>query len=172
MLIPCTRFQASFADPRIRLELKTPAPIMWDEHGGTFVLKVGDLEVAELTAPPAESGCRLEISLTPGADLISALEEFAGLHQLPLALPSAPDLEEGVLLAACHLPGQNLFVFAEEPTLTAMRRGETVELAVLGHFKARRVPCQATDLVIHLTKAAMTKLVAFVLSQARTEPRL
>jgi hypothetical protein len=170
MLIPCTRFQASFADPAVKLELKAPTPIMWDEHGGTFVLKVGDLEVAELTAPPAESGCRLEFSLIPGADLINALEEFAGLHQLPLAPPSALDLEERALLAACHLPGRNLFVFAEEPTLTAIKSGESVELAVLGDFKARRVPCQATDLVIHLTKATMTKLVAFVLSQARTEP--
>jgi hypothetical protein len=169
MLIPCTRFQASFADPAVKLELKAPTPIMWDEHGGTFVLKVGDLEVAELTAPPAESACRLEFSLIPGADLVSALEEFAGLHQLPLAPSSAPDLEERALLAACHLPGRNLFVFAEEPTLTAVRRAETVELTVLGDFKARRIPCQATDLVIHLTKSAMTKLVAFVLSQARTE---
>ena len=168
MLIPCTRFQASFADPGIRLELKAPAPMIWDEHGGTFVLKVGDLEVAELTAPPAESGCRLEISLTPGAALISALEEFAGLHQLPLAPPRPRTWRKALLLAACHLPGQNLFVFAEAPTLTAMRRGDTVELAISGVFKARRVPCQATDLVIHLTKAAMTQLVAFVLSQART----
>jgi hypothetical protein len=169
MLIPCTRFQASFADPGISLKLKASAPIIWDEHGGTFVLKVDDLEVTELTAPPAESGCRLEISLTPGADLARALEEFAALHQLPLAPPPALDPEESALLAACHLPGRNLFVFAEEPTLTAIRRGETVELAVLGDFKSRRVPCQATDLVIHLTKATMTKLVAFVLSQARTE---
>jgi hypothetical protein len=168
MLIPCTRFQASFADPMIRLELQAPASMIWDEHGGTFVLKVGDLNVAELTAPPAESGCRLEISLTPGAPLISALEEFAGLHQLPLAPPPTPDLEEPVLLAACHLPGRNLFIFTEEPALTATKRGESVELAVTGRFKSRRVPCQATDLVIHLSKAAMTRLVAFVLSQART----
>jgi hypothetical protein len=167
MLISCTRFQASFAEPGIRLALKVPAPMMWDEHGGTFVLKVGNLEVAELTAPPAESGCCLEISLTPGADLIRALEEFAGLHQLPLAQPSDPDLAEEAVLVACHLPGKNLFVFAEEPTLTAVKRGETVELSVSGVFKVRRVPCQETDLVIHLTKAAMTRLVAFVLNQAR-----
>jgi hypothetical protein len=167
MLIPCTRFQASFADPGIRLELKVPAPIIWDEHGGTFVIRVGDLEVAELTAPPSESGCRLEICLTPGADPVNALEEFAGLHQLPLASPSPQDLEEPALLAACHLPGRNLFIFAEEPILKATRRGETVELAVLGNFKARRVPCQTADLVIHLSKAAMARLVAFVLNQAQ-----
>lgn len=167
MLIPCSRLQASFADPGISLELGAPASMVWDEHGGTFVLKVAGLEVAELTGPPAESGCRLEISLTPGTPLSSALEEFAGLHQLPLAPPSAPDLEDAMLLAACHLPGKNLFIFAEEPTLTAVRRGDTVELAISGIFKARRVPCQETDLVIHLTKAAMARLVAFVLNLAR-----
>ena len=36
-----------------------------------------------------------------------------------------------------------------------------------GLFKARRVPCRETDLVIHLTKAAMARLVASVLSLAR-----
>jgi hypothetical protein len=142
MLIPCTRFQASFADPMLKLELKAPAPMIWDEHGGTFVLKVANLTVADLPAPPAASGCRLEISLTPSAALISALEDFAALHQLPLAASVKPDLEEPALLAACHLPGQSLFIFAEEPTLTAARRGNAVELAVAGHFKARRVPSQ------------------------------
>jgi hypothetical protein len=167
MLIPCSRLQASFADPGIGLELSAPASMVWDEHGGTFVLKVGDLKVTDLMTPTAAPDCRLEISLTPGPALISALEEFAGLHQLPLAQPSTPDLEEAVLLAACHVPGKSLFVFAEEPTLTALKRGETVELVVSGVFKARRVPCQSTDLVIHLTKAAMTRLVAFVLNLAR-----
>jgi hypothetical protein len=169
MLIPCTRFQASFADPLIKLELNTPTTLMWDEHGGTFVLKVENLTAAGLTAPPTASGCRLEIPLISDTTLISALEEFAGLHQLPMAAASStPTLEEPALLAACHLPGQNLFIFAEEPILTATRRGNTVELAVTGVFKARRVPCQATDLVIHLSKAAMAGLVAYVLSQART----
>lgn len=167
MLIPCSRLQASFADPGIRLELGAPASMVWDEHGGTFVLKAADLGVTELTAPTEQSGCCLEISLTPGAELFSALEEFTALHQLLLAPPSAPDLEEAALLAACHLPGKNLFIFAEEPTLTAVRRGDMVELTISGIFKARRVPCQETDLVIHLTKAAMTRLVAFVLNLAR-----
>jgi hypothetical protein len=42
-----------------------------------------------------------------------------------------------------------------------------VELTVAGTFKTRRLPCQATDLVIHLSKAAMARLVALVLSLAR-----
>jgi hypothetical protein len=168
MLIPCTRLQAGFVDPGIKLELKTPSPMLWDEHGGTFVIKVSGLEVSELVAPAGETSCRLEIALSPGTALVSALEEFAGLHQLPPAPPSAPVLEEAALLAACHLPGRNLFVFAEEPTLIATRRGDIVELSVEGPFKVRRVPCQETDLVIHLTKAAMSRLVAYVLNQARS----
>jgi hypothetical protein len=61
----------------------------------------------------------------------------------------------------------NLFVFAEEPHLSVKRRGEAVELALEGAFKARRLPCQDTDLVIHLTRPAMARLVALVLSLAR-----
>ena len=100
-------------------------------------------------------------------ELIRSLEEFAAQQQLPLAPPSGPELVEDVVLAACHLPVQNLFVFAEEPRLVVKRRGEAVELALTGAFKARRVPCQETDLVIHLTRAAMARLVALVLSLAR-----
>lgn len=167
MLLPCTRLQANFADQGIRLELGTPASMVWDEHGGTFVLRVGALEVTEPTGAASASGCQLEIPVTPGATVINALEEFAAQHQLPLGRPSAPDLGEIAVLAACHLPEKNLFIFAEEPALTVSRRGDAVDLSVSGVFKVRRVPCRETDLVIHLTKAAMTRLVAFVLHLAR-----
>jgi hypothetical protein len=166
MVITCSRLQASFADPGIKVELDGPVSMVWDEHGGTFVLRVVDFKVTDLTAPAGESGLCLDIPLT-SKDLMSALEEFAGLHQLPLSPPSAPELSEAVVLAACHLPGKNLFIFSEEPTLRVQKRGTTMELAVAGVFKTRRVPCQEADLVVHLTKAAMAKLVAFVLSQAR-----
>ena len=120
-------------------------------------------------SPPASrkpaSSWRSPLSLREG--LIRSLEEFAAQQQLPLTPPSGPELLEEAVLAACHLPAQNLFVFAEEPRLTVKRRGEAVELAVAGSFKARRVPCQETDLVIHLTRVAMARLVAFVLSLAR-----
>lgn len=168
MLIPCTRLQAHFIEPGIRLDLRAQTPMVWDEHGGTFVLRVSDLKMAEMPPCSGESCCCLEISLSSQEGLIGALEEFAGQHQLPLAPSSAPDLEEATLLAACHLPEKNLFVFAEEPTLTAVRQGDIVTLSVTGSFKARRVPCQETDLVIHLTKTAMTRLVSFVFNEART----
>jgi hypothetical protein len=167
MLIPCSRAQAVVADPKIRLDRHTPGFMVWDEHGGTFVLRVDELAATEVAAGQWETGIILEIPLSPGEGLIRSLEEFAAQQQLPLAPPSGPELLEEAVLAACHLPEQNLFIFCEEPRLAVKRRGEAVELAVAGHFKTRRVPCRETDLVIHLTRAAMARLVALVLSLAR-----
>ncbi|MGO8760965.1 MAG: hypothetical protein ACLP2P_07945 [Desulfobaccales bacterium] len=167
MLIPCSRAQAVVGDPQIRLERRTPGFMVWDEHGGTFVLRVDELAATEAAAGEPTTGIILEIPLSPGEGLIRSIEEFAAQQQLSPAAPSGPELLEEAVLAACHLPGQNLFVFAEEPRLTVKKRGEAVELAVEGLFKARRVPCQETDLVIHLTKAAMARLVVFVLGLAR-----
>ena len=167
MLIPCSRAQAVVADPGIRLARHTPGFMVWDEHGGTFVLRVEELAATEVPAGESETGIILEIPLSLGEGLIRDLEDFAAQQQLPLAPPSGPELLEEAVLAACHLTAQNLFIFAEEPRLTVKRRGEAVELAVAGSFKTRRVPCQETDLVIHLTRAAMARLVAFVLSLAR-----
>jgi len=167
MLIPCSRFQAVVANPGIRLERHTPGFMVWDEHGGTFVLRVDELSATEVAAGESETGISLEIPLSPREGLIRSLEEFAAQQQLPVAPPAGPVLLEEAVLAACHLPGHSLFVFAEAPRLMVKKRGEAVELTVAGSFKARRVPCQETDLVIHLTKAAMARLVALVLSLAR-----
>jgi hypothetical protein len=163
MQIPCSRAQALFADPGIRLARRTPGFMVWDEHGGTFVLRVEELAATEVAGGEPKS----EIPLSAREELIRSLEEFASQQQLPLAPPSGPELAVEVVLAACHLPAQNLFVFAEEPRLVVKRRGEAVELALEGSFKARRLPCQETDLVIHLTRASMARLVAQVLSLAR-----
>jgi len=141
--------------------------MVWDEHGGTFVLRVEELAAVEAAAGEPESAVILEIPLSLPGELIRSLEEFAARQQLPLAPPSSPELAEDVVLAACHLPVQKLFVFAEEPRLRVRRRREAVELALTGNFKTRRVPCQETDLVIHLSRAAMARLVALVLSLAR-----
>jgi hypothetical protein len=167
MQIPCSRAQAVVAEPGIRLERHTPGFMVWDEHGGTFVLRVEELAVTEVHAGELEPGIIIEIPLSAPEGLIRSLEEFAVQQQLLLAPTSEPELLAEAVLAACHLPERNLFVFAEEPRLAVKRRGEAVELAVTGSFKARRVPCKETDLVIHLTKAAMARLVALVLSLAR-----
>jgi hypothetical protein len=141
--------------------------MVWDEHGGIFVLRVDELAATEVAAGESETGIILEIPLSAREELIRSLEEFAAQQQLPLTPPSGPELLEEAVLAACHLPEQNLFVFAEEPRLVVKRRGEYVELAVAASFKTSRVPCRETDLVIHLTRAAMARLVALVLSLAR-----
>ena len=166
MLIPCSRAQAVVADPGIRLARHAPGFMVWDEHGGTFILRVDELAATEAPGE-SESAIILEIPLSLPEGLIRSLEEFAAQQQLPLAPPSGPELLEDVVLAACHLPVQSLFVFAEEPRLVVKRCGEAVELALTGAFKARRVPCRETDLVIHLSRAAMARLVALVLSLAR-----
>jgi hypothetical protein len=166
MQIPCSRAQVVVADPGIRLDRPTPGSMVWDEHGGTFVLRVEELETTEAAGESA-SAMILEIPLSLPEGLIRSLEEFAAQQQLPLAPPSGPELEEDVVLAACHLPGQNLFVFAEEPHLAVKRCGEAVELTLTGAFKSRRLPCRDTDLVVHLTRPAMARLVALVLSLAR-----
>ena len=167
MLIQCSRVQAIMADFGTRLDRHTPGFMVWDEHGGTYVLRVNDLTATEAAAGASETGIILEIPLFLREALIRSLEEFAAQQQLPLAPPAGPEMLEEAVLAACHLPGKNLFVFAEEPRLVVKRRGEAVDLAVEGNFRARRVSCQETDLVIHLTRAAMARLVAFVLSLAR-----
>jgi hypothetical protein len=167
MLIPCSRAQVVVADPGIRLDRPAPGVMVWDEHGGTFILRVDELAVTEVPAGQRETGIILEIPLSRREELIRSLEEFAAQQQLSLPPAPGPEVLEGTVLAACHLPGQNLFVFAEEPRLVVKSCGETVEIAVEGHFKVRRVPCRETDLVIHLTKAAMARLLASVLSLAR-----
>jgi hypothetical protein len=167
MQIPFSRVQAVIEDPKIRLERQAPGFMVWDEHGGTFVLRVDDMAATEAAASQGEAGMVLEIPLSAGEGLIGSLEEFAAQQQLAVAPPGGAELLEEAVLAACHLPGQNLFVFAEGPRLAVTRRGEAVELRVEGLFKTRRVPCQEADLVIHLTKAAMGRLVGLVLSLAR-----
>ena len=167
MLIPCSRIQAIFADQGVRLDRRTPASMVWDEHGGTFVLRVDELAATEVAAGETETGIILEIPLSAREELRRSLEEFAAQQQLPLAPPASPELQEDVVLAACHLPVQNLFVFAEAPRLVVKRRGEAVELTLTGAFKTRRLPCQVTDLIIHLTRVNMARVVALVLSLAR-----
>jgi len=167
MLIPCSRARAVVPDPGIRLDRRTPGFMVWDEHGGTFILRVEELATTEVPAGESETGIILEIPLSFPEGLIRSLEEFAAQQQLPLAPPPGPELLEEAVLAACHLPGRNLFVFAEEPRLAVKKRGESAELTVTGSFKVRRVPCRETDLVLHLTRPAMARLVALVLSLAR-----
>jgi hypothetical protein len=101
--------------------------------------------------------------------LIAAVAEFAGRHRLPLAPgPCAPELDLRPILAACHVPGKNLFVYCEEAQLQVRPgAGKTLTFSVTGAFKARRVPCREPDVVIHLTGADIPRLLSYLLSRAR-----
>ena len=123
MLIPCSRAQVVVAEPGIRLDRQTPGSMVWDEHGGTFILRVDELAATEVPAGQSETGIILEIPLSRREELIRSLEEFAAQQELPLSPPPGPELLEVAVLAACHLPGQNLFVFAEEPHLVGQTAG-------------------------------------------------
>jgi hypothetical protein len=166
----CSRVQAVFADPPLKLENRVPLPLLWDEHGGTYVLRVVELYMTESTEAGEEAGFRAEISLPPEAALLRQVEEFASQHSLPLA-PVAPlpaELTEEPILSACHIPAKTLFIFSEDSRLRLRAAApQTLELAVSGSFKSRRIPSQETDLVIHLTPAAATRLLSFLRSLAR-----
>ena len=106
MQIPCSRIQAIFTAQGVRLARHTPGFMVWDEHGGTFVLRVDELAATEVAGGEPETGIILEIPLSLPEGLIRSLEEFAAQQQLPLAPPSGPELLEEAVLAACHLPAQ------------------------------------------------------------------
>jgi hypothetical protein len=170
MLLLCPRVQAVFVSEGVRLAGPQPAQMLLDEHGGTYVLKVGELEVTEITGTAEESGLLMEIALSPPQTLVKEIEEFAAQHRLPLAAetPAPAPLAEQALLAACHIPQRNLFVFGEEPQLTVRNTaGATVELTVPGPFKSRRLVSREADMVIHLNPAAITRLLGYLLTLAR-----
>ena len=44
------------------------------------------------------------------------------------------------------------------------RGGQTLEFQISGVFEARRLPCQKTDLIIHLERGAMVRLLGGLLA--------
>lgn len=171
MQFDCSRVLADFPAAKLRLQNREPARLIWDEHGGTFVLRVEGLEVLERPELQGEAGIWLEAVLPPPSSLAGLIEGFAARHDLRLdPAPAAAELLETPILAACHLPGQNLFIFCEASQLTARRRGpQRLELRVSGAFQTRRLLSRQMDLVIHLTMASGSRLLASLLSWSRDE---
>ncbi len=169
MQFDCPRVRADFPAAKLRLQSRELARLIWDEHGGTFVLRVEGLEVLEVPELQGEAGIWLEAVLPAPASLAGMLTEFAARYDLVLEpAPAATELLETPILAACHLPGKNLFVFCEASRLTARRRGpQRLELQVSGAFQTRRLLSRETDLVIHLTRASISRLLASLLAWSR-----
>jgi hypothetical protein len=170
MLVPCSRARAVFIPAGIYLHHPAPVSMLWDEHGGTFILRVSELKVLKDAGAAAESGIWLDLAFTGPQALLQEITLFARHHRLDLAPMSPPpaELTETPMLAAFHVPGPNLFVYCEDPSLRVRPSGpQTLELAVTGEFRVRQVPCREADVVIHLTAAAMSRLLGGLLAWAR-----
>lgn len=171
MLLHCPRVQALFPQEHIRLEHQGPAWMHWTEHGGTLILKVGDLKFAEISDPGGESGLFLEVEVLPPETLVHKIEGFAAKQSLtlpPLASPPASACIIQPILAACHIPLQKKFIFAEESLLEA-RPGKAgiVEITVRGEFRTCPIPCQEGDMVIHLKPRDLAQLLSHLRAWAR-----
>jgi len=164
MLLHCPQVQALFPKDHIRLEHEGPAWMFWTEHGGTLILKVGDLKFSEIAEGGGESGLFLEVEITPPETIVHKIESFAAKESLTLPPPTSPPVSECLIqpiLAACHVPSQKKFIFAEKSLLEA-RPGKTgiVKIAVRGEFRTCPVPCQEGDMVIHLRPGDMAQLLS------------
>lgn len=169
MLFHCPRVEANFPPEKVVLVNHEQARLLWDEHGGTFVLRVEGLEVVEAQEPEGEAMIRVEVTLPEPADLAQRIESFAGRHSLHLVeCLAGEEFSETPILVACHIPGKNLFIYSEGPQLTLRRCDpQTMEFRVSGAFKSRGVPFKETDLVIHLDLAGMCRVLAGMLAWAR-----
>ncbi len=171
MHLTCTFLQARLPSEGWQVFTEKPLSLLWDcHHGDTFVLMARGLTAEPLSQDAAAGPIILEMSLTPPAQVIGEIETFAAHHNLALAAwPTVPEaLEEPLTLAACHLPGPKLFVFCEKASLTARATPEgNVRLTVTGDFKSRKVPCQETDLLLHLERASSTRLLSYCFSVIR-----
>ena len=163
--------QAWFPGEGIKLSAEKPLSLLWDcHHGDTFVLMVGGLAAEPFSGEAATEPIILEVSLAPFGEVLGKIEHFAALHNLAMApLPTLPEaLEEPLTLAACHLPAAKLFVFSEKAVLTARATLEgNVRLTVAGDFKSRKLPCQETDIVLHLERPGATRLLSYCFSLVR-----
>jgi hypothetical protein len=162
---------AGFPAEGIKLSAEKPLSLLWDcHHGDTFVLMLGGLATEPCSKEAPALPIILEVSLAPFGEVLGKIEQFAAHHNLPMApLAALPEaMEEPLTLAACHLPEAKLFVFSEKAVLTVRATPEgNVRLTVAGDFKSRKVPCQATDLVLHLERPGAARLLSYFFTLVR-----
>ncbi|MBM4285787.1 MAG: hypothetical protein FJ128_11150, partial [Deltaproteobacteria bacterium] len=172
MFIPLLQAAAVFPVAGWALDRPTAGTLLFDcHHGDIFVLKATGLAAAPVDEPAAPAGIHLEAALTPPREMTAQLEGLAAHHTLALGGSREPagELTLRPLLAAAHVPPARLFIYAEASTLTVRPGPEgRVTITVTADFKARQIPCQEADLVIHLDKAAAAQFCSFLLRRARS----
>lgn len=168
MHFTCTSWEAIFPGAPAALRGTTPLTVSLDCHDRPpYILRVAPLEIASLPAAAEADLIRFRLSLSPGPETRAALQAFAVLHSLPLTPPATPEevWEEPLLLAASHLAEGKMFIFSEKAVLHCRRSGPLeVECEVTGPFKARRLPCQETDVILHLEAPATARLLSWLLA--------
>jgi hypothetical protein len=170
MLLHCSRVQVRLPQEKIFLEHVGPALMLWTEHGGTLILRVGELQFADIAAAGEESGLFLKVELGPPETLAQQIAAFAAEQNLPLPPPAppAPECRVQPILAACHLPGPKKFIFAEDSRLEARPGNDgTAAIAVGGEFRIRPLPCQEGDMVIQLQPQDLAQLLSCLRDWAR-----
>jgi hypothetical protein len=171
MRISCTHLQAAFSGAKVSLTGRPPLSLTLDCHDRPpFILRVAPVAEAPLPGTGASDLIKAEVSLHPARSLLADLEAFAASHKVPLApvadLP--PMVRENLVLAACHLADSKFFIFSEKAVLTARLVGPlAVELTVTGPFRAQRLPCQESDVILHLDAPAAARLLSWLTSLAR-----
>ena len=132
MLFHCHRVQANFPGEKLGLVNRDQTRLVWDEHGGTFVLRLEGLEVVEAPEARRRGGGPAGGRPAGAASLAQQIEDFAGRHSLRLGQEAAVEvISETPILVACHIPGKQLFIYCEAPRLTVRLSGrQTMELRV------------------------------------------
>ncbi len=172
MLIDCPRVKAVFPAAGLAFHNDQPSRLQWDcHHGSTFILRVTGITMTTIPREPGHGAITIEVNLSPREAFISAAEKFAASQGLGLTNLTSPTTtwSEPATLSAAHAPEAKLFIFSEEAVVTARSTGQPLhyELAVMGAFKTRPVPCREADLTIHLEKPAAARLLSFLLTGVR-----
>lgn len=167
MLFSCLYFEAIFRGAPAALRGTMPLSVSLDCHDRPpYILRAAPLTQTSMPAAEADL-IRFGLSLSPGREMQAALRNFAVLHSLPLTPLTTPEevWEEPLLLAASHLAEGKMFVFSEQALLRCRRSGPLeVECEVAGPFKVRRLPCQETDVILHLEAPATARLLSWLLA--------
>jgi hypothetical protein len=168
MHFTCTVLEALFPGAPAALRGAGPLSVSLDCHDRPpFILRAAPLEVISGPGAAGSGLIRLRLRLAPEGEVQGAIRAFAGLHALPLAPPAPPGdtWEEPLLLAASHVAEGKMFVFSEEAVLRCRICGpREVECEVSGPFKARRLPCQESDVILHLEAPATARLLSWLLA--------